>query len=89
MTNEITAVLFKGSGPFSLPPIHHPKVAMTEDRMCMVTGLLPDAGDDTQRYVQFSMSLDSAMQLLALLQRFQKAYSLPLPTGTIEDRRLQ
>jgi hypothetical protein len=84
-----TVLMFKGKGPFSLPPIERLRVAMTESKGCLITGRLPMTEDRTERFVEVNLSLESAMQLLGLLQKFQQIYGLPMPTGPIETRQFQ
>ncbi len=89
LPNDVTAILFEGTGPFTLPPIHQLTVSMTESHQALIQGLLPDVGDGMQRFVHIPLSLESAMLLLALLSAFRNAYDLPLPDGPISDTKLQ
>jgi len=89
MSDNATVSAFTGPGPFSLPTLSSPRAGVTEDRMMLIKGVLPDEPGQTPRFVHIEFSLDEAMQLKCLLQRLQEIYGLPEPKGPILDRLLQ
>ena len=89
MADDSTVTAFKGPGPFTLPDLTEITVSMTEDKMALIQGMLPEAGGEIQRFVHIPLSLKEAMRLKALLEHFQSVYDLPEPKGTVSERTFQ
>jgi len=89
MSDDTTASVFTGPGPFTLPNLTEITVTMTEDKMALIQGMLPHAQNETPMFVHIPLSLKETMRLKVLLQRFQDGYDLPEPKGTFSDKTFQ
>ncbi len=91
MADEFTAMIFKGAGPFVLPPAGGPiKFSKTETpNEYLLEWPLPQVPGQTQKIVQLPVGVEIAMALMVVLQRAQKELDLPIPKGQVSDRRFQ
>ena len=95
MADEFTAMTFKGSGPFLLPPAGGPiKFAVIETpteapNEYLLEWPLPEVPGQTQNIVQLPVSAEIAMGLMLVLEKAQKELGLPIPIGRFSDRRFQ
>ncbi len=91
MADEFKVSMFKGPGPFVLPPADGPiKFSMTETpNEYLLEWPLPQVLGQTQKIVQLPVGVEIAMALMVVLQRAQKELDLPIPQGQVSDRRFQ
>ncbi len=91
MADEFTVTMFKGPGPFVLPPAAGPiKFSKTEtpDGYLLEWPLPQDPGQ-TRKIVQLPVRAEIAMALMIVLKKAQKELDLPIPKGQTSDRRFQ
>ncbi len=91
MADEFVVSMFKGPGPFVLPPAGGPikfKVTETPNEY-LLEWPLPQVPGQTQMIVQLPVRAEIAMALMLVLKRAQKELDLPIPKGQVSDRRFQ
>jgi len=91
MADKLTATLFRGEGPFVLPPVGGPiKVCQLEhsDDLALEWPL-PSIPGQTRRIVRLPVAPEYAMALMLVLRKAQKELGLAVPKGQTTDRRFQ